>query len=434
MKIILRILFLLSFIFISSFQGQPNGWIEYDKSNSTIKGTILKIKQDENGIIWFATTNGLCYLDGDQWGSYNSQNSSIPPGIIDDIDFDSQGNVWLLNYRNLIELEPYFGVKQIIETPQDLGHYYADYYNSICVENDTTIWLGSYKNLLKYNEDKFSEELLGDIEEIYFDGTSLWVGKYHSTSFGGLFKRVNNHFIEITDQLGVDTTYNVSPSISVRSIMSDSTGKLYVTTSCGLSILEGNTWYFYGHDEFGLDNSEIPYSTGTAFDGQGNLWVSLLEDGVVKREGSQWKRIDDQEFDPNGFKIYSMFGDQEGRIWIPGNSINVLMYDSDISGLFLNNNTLPNDLILSNYPNPFNPTTTIEFSIPKNESHNNETKRLKLVVYNILGEQISILMNEYKLPGEYKLTFDGSNLSSGIYYYSLIGDEFLLTKKMLLLK
>ncbi|HOI31064.1 MAG TPA: T9SS type A sorting domain-containing protein [Melioribacteraceae bacterium] len=94
----------------------------------------------------------------------------------------------------------------------------------------------------------------------------------------------------------------------------------------------------------------------------------------------------------------------------------------------LNDSEIPDKYKLSqNYPNPFNPTTTISFSIP-------ESQFISLMVYDILGREISTLVNEEKQPGNYKVNFDGSNLSSGVYYYQMRAGQFVETKKLILLK
>ncbi len=80
-----------------------------------------------------------------------------------------------------------------------------------------------------------------------------------------------------------------------------------------------------------------------------------------------------------------------------------------------------------NYPNPFNPTTTIAFSIT-NQSI------VKLSVYNTLGEEVAELVNRELISGMHTINFDASNLVSGIYFYKLIANDFIETKKLLLLK
>ena len=94
---------------------------------------------------------------------------------------------------------------------------------------------------------------------------------------------------------------------------------------------------------------------------------------------------------------------------------------------------LPNNYSLEqNYPNPFNPTTTISYSIPSVETQNFAALHLK--IYDVLGKEIATLVNEVQSPGNYRVEFDGSRLSSGIYYYQLKAGKFIETKKMILIK
>jgi len=84
--------------------------------------------------------------------------------------------------------------------------------------------------------------------------------------------------------------------------------------------------------------------------------------------------------------------------------------------------------LLQNYPNPFNPTTKIRFSLPEN-------KKVKLTVFNILGEAVSELVNEEMTMGLHEVNFDAGNLASGIYVYRLdVENQFSDIKKMILLK
>lgn len=86
-----------------------------------------------------------------------------------------------------------------------------------------------------------------------------------------------------------------------------------------------------------------------------------------------------------------------------------------------------NCYLYQNYPNPFNPVTRINYELPKESS-------VKLIVYNSVGEIVSILENERKQAGRYTIDFDGSNLASGVYYYSLTADNYREVRKMVLLK
>jgi hypothetical protein len=88
----------------------------------------------------------------------------------------------------------------------------------------------------------------------------------------------------------------------------------------------------------------------------------------------------------------------------------------------------PSDYELGqNYPNPFNPNTNIEFKIPKEGM-------VTLKVYDILGHELTVLMDEKLHPGKFNVRWDADNFPSGVYYYKLQAGDFSETKKMILLK
>lgn len=131
----------------------------------------------------------------------------------------------------------------------------------------------------------------------------------------------------------------------------------------------------------------------------------------------------------NGLEISSIWYDE---------SANELYASSGDGIVYKNNNPLldveqENDLITDkfelnqNYPNPFNPGTTIKFSVAKEGNY-------RLSVFNLLGEVVSVVKDDYLTPGSYSEYFDGKNLSSGIYFYSLTGNGLKFTKKMILIK
>ena len=83
--------------------------------------------------------------------------------------------------------------------------------------------------------------------------------------------------------------------------------------------------------------------------------------------------------------------------------------------------------LAQNYPNPFNPVTKISYTVRKGE-------QVKLIVFDILGKEVTTLVNGYKNPGTYNVTFNARDLTSGVYYYQLQTKTGTVTKKMVLMK
>ena len=92
--------------------------------------------------------------------------------------------------------------------------------------------------------------------------------------------------------------------------------------------------------------------------------------------------------------------------------------------------------LYQNYPNPFNPATKIRFNVAKVSSiiHNQTGTIVTLKIYDILGKEISVLINEQLSSGTYEVTFDGSNLPSGIYFYRFTAGDYYESRKMILIK
>jgi len=112
--------------------------------------------------------------------------------------------------------------------------------------------------------------------------------------------------------------------------------------------------------------------------------------------------------------------------YISGNEKTLLKYGEITS--VKNGEDLPTEYSLSqNYPNPFNPTTTIKYQIP-------ELSFITLKLFDVLGSEIATLVNEEKPIGNYEVEFNGSKLTSGIYFYRLQAGNFIETKKMVLVK
>jgi len=128
----------------------------------------------------------------------------------------------------------------------------------------------------------------------------------------------------------------------------------------------------------------------------------------------------------------AILGEWGGYIELVGAIINGQRYGT-ISSVEDENNIIVDEFkLFQNYPNPFNPTSKIKYSIPAVASGLSLSVTLK--VYDVLGTEITILVNEEKPAGSYEVEYNASNLPSGVYFYQLNAGSFIETKKMILIK
>lgn len=130
----------------------------------------------------------------------------------------------------------------------------------------------------------------------------------------------------------------------------------------------------------------------------------------------------------NGIYDINFVNNLTGWLCGPEGTIMKTTTGGGLIGISVVNSEMPvNYSLHQNYPNPFNPISKIKFEIPK-------LTDVKIIVYDLLGREVATLVNELLKPGTYEVNFDGSNFASGIYFYSLITDDFSETKKMVLMK
>lgn len=145
----------------------------------------------------------------------------------------------------------------------------------------------------------------------------------------------------------------------------------------------------------------------------GANWIQMTSPVNVTLKGVRFK--------PSSNDIGTVVGNAGTIIWTTNGG-------GSFTGLQNEPGGVPSSFDLSqNYPNPFNPVTNISFSIPSSEFVN-------LTVYDMLGKEITNLVNEQLLAGTYKIDFNASQLSSGMYFYKLMSGSFSSTKKMILVK
>ncbi|MEI7485491.1 MAG: DUF1566 domain-containing protein, partial [Ignavibacteriota bacterium] len=194
--------------------------------------------------------------------------------------------------------------------------------------------------------------------------------------------------------------------------------------SFGLYDMAGNTWelindwygqYYYNWSPYSnpkgpnIDSATV-MPDGKKYRGMrgGNWWSGLCG----------WSRVSNR--DPSYYR-------GPGTDWFHVGFRVARYVNAPVIGIFGNGNVIFGYQLYQNYPNPFNPVTTIKYSLSVNSL-------VKLSVIDILGKEVEILVNENRPAGNYKISWNGSNYPSGVYFCRLQAGDFINTMKMILLK
>jgi len=196
-------------------------------------------------------------------------------------------------------------------------------------------------------------------------------------------------------------------------------------------------------------NSGVDQANAIAVDAQGNAFVTGFSDGdyLTLRYSSSGTQEWVQRYDgpSSGSDVpTSIYADMLGNVYVTGSSYDLnsqedfltIKYSQSI-GIKPVSSEIPDKFFLSqNFPNPFNPVTKIKFALPPSPKGdlNAGGLEVRVIIYDILGNEVATLVNEQLNPGTYEVEWEASNFASGIYYYKLISDGFTDTKKMILIK
>lgn len=399
-------------------------------SQSTDKYSDIFFLDDHNG--WILSNNG--YL----WKTTNAGTDwiSIYDSRIDTsgkITFVNEHNGWLLLNTTLYsssnggnswtfkyEFPQFFGSYEIAFVNDSVG-FVANAYNLFKTNNAGNDWipltdtLGSISNISWYDENLIFISASKGLEYLYKStdkGTTWQISNEFGSFDGGEFGNVQ--MINETEAV-LSLWYADYIAMSV----------LLKTTDAGNSWNDfGNGFIFpFGLTDFEFTSPQIGWVAtqnrsifNTTNEGIG--W-DTLQTGLTLQES-----IDNFEF----FNSEISYGINQNNIYKTVDGwITYSIVDSIITGINEQQMTATEFMLEQNYPNPFNPSTSIQYAISNRQL-------VTLKVYDLLGKEIVTLVNENKQAGNYELSFDAKNLSTGTYFYKLQVGSFVQTKKMMLIK
>ena len=284
---------------------------------------------------------------------------------------------------------------------------------------------------------------------------------YSAGTNGIILKSTDNglHFasLDSTKNLGSTTLKSSSVKGSSFAIFVGDAGKIIVTTNAGMTFqlqnsgttrdlrsvffLNNSTGYIAGKANILLFTSNgginwVSRNSGMNVDSSDDglhsvFFLNTLNGFAVGAHGMIFRTTNAglnwiSETSQTTKDLLSVYFVDENHGWTVGKE-GTIRFRGSLTGVN-NNQEIANIYNLEqNYPNPFNPTTRIRFELPASDF-------VTLKIYDIIGNEVSTLVNSNLASGHYDYQFDASNLSSGIYFYSLKTSHFIETKKMTLVK
>ena len=184
-----------------------------------------------------------------------------------------------------------------------------------------------------------------------------------------------------------------------------------------------NAWIDFNRDGTWDDSTEQIFTDLILYNGIDTLTFNVPDSSTNGLSFARFRFTDGPGYNFNDSSLF--LNPRYGIGEIEDYSINI---SGGITGIQNYDNLIPKIFSLSqNYPNPFNPSTTISYQIPV-------PGKVTLKIYDILGREVTTLVNKEQKAGNYKVNFDASRLASGVYFYRITAGQFVSVKKMILMK
>jgi len=433
MKSKILILILLTCININYIFAQT--WKSFTATNSGLPDNMVNsITISSDGTMWFATDAGLASYKNNIWNVFKTDDglSSNKLNFLSFLPLNSN-KLWTATNSGATILN--VNSNDSISDPQYItkanNNIVSDTVRVIDLDGLSNNWIGTDKGLSiitnsgVYNftkENGFENGTVNSLKSL----SGNWV--YIGTAGGGVKRLKYNGVDGITAASEILTAWSGLASDSVLTIyVTDDTLRWYGTTE-GVSTHFGeytddiNNWWIYNtYTSSIIDN----YVRAIIRDNYGNMWFGTRR-GLSKlsSDKSSWQSFTEQDGLISN-NIFDLEVDSDNNLWIATDK--GVSYFTNLPNSVHQKEPIDYQIKLANYPNPYNPETKIDYTIPK-------SGKVKLEVFNIQGSLIKVLVDKTQNAGNYQVVFGGNNLPSGIYLYRLTTERSSITKKMVLIR
>jgi ligand-binding sensor domain-containing protein len=419
MKYFLTTIFLLLSVLV---QAQPQ-WVIYTTNNSGLPSNLVGgILIDSNNVKWITTDNGLAKLQGNTWTVYDTLNSGLPQNHCYGIVLDKKNKMWMTcPIKGLVK---YDGINWTVYNNENTG-LPVNWSGHVNVDDDDIKWFAGH-GLFKYNDTNWiyyntnnsglpTNSTLG----IIVKNNIVWVGTY----MGGLVR------FDGVNWTVYNTLNSGIPSNWIYMITSDLQNNLWFATFFGglAKYNESqNIWTVYNTTNSGLHHNNL-YSVYV--DNNNIKWIG--GGGMAIFNDTTWQIFTY----PFITEVFNFSKDRYGNMWICSD-IGLYVYNpAGVVGIENNTTVISeNYLFIQNYPNPFNNEIKIKYQVARQGKTLGNNKYVSLKIYDILGKEITTLVNKKQDIGEYEVSFNGINLAGGIYFAVLKIDSKVKVHKIVLQK
>jgi ligand-binding sensor domain-containing protein len=455
---------LLSIILSSISVAQQ--WTNFTTVNSELPSNkVSSICVDDFGHLWFGTDNGLVRFDGMDWKIYQATSEKqtlAGNGLLNVIYdfFDSMHELWIATSNGVSVMEinadmdaftyatPYFMANEDVLLPSNTV-------TSVAIDEHHARWFGTDAGIAGFFGSKWKAYKSADHFDLTSDNITSIFSKDDTTYFasiGGGVMRMT-YYLDATTTASPLDNWGFIASNNVYSVFVDSRGAKWCGTDKGVSRFENRdlrvmgNWITFTTDTVFTSTLKkgIPYDstyviqggaliddmvTAIGEDKHGVLWFGTPK-GVTRFDGKNWSSFSTNDGLVNN-KINAIAADASGAVWFATDD-GISKFDKNAS--FVSSDQAASRMKsfgVSNYPNPFNMNTTIEFNVPDYEF-------VTIKIVDLVGREVVQLTNNNLESGLHHIKWTGTDyndnaVTSGVYFVQIMAGEYIATHKVIALK